>query len=101
MARYVGRHLFRGKPMHQDQLRLFCASEEQEVPGLVNLVAAFGETRFERGTIGAVAIHYDHIADVDAPFLDRDHFDLLHRRLSVWLRIDHTAILPRERYAWP
>jgi hypothetical protein len=87
--------------MHQDQLRLFCASEEQEVLRLVNLVTPFSKTRCERGTIGTVAIHHDHIAHADAPLLDRDRSALLHRRLSVWLRIDHPAILPRECYAWP
>jgi hypothetical protein len=87
--------------MHQDDLWLFRTDEEQEVLRLVNLVTPFGETRFELGTIGAVAIHHDHIANADAPLLNRDHSDLLHRCLSVWLRINHTAILPRERYAWP
>src|SRR5260370_23654014 len=96
MARNVGRYLFWGKPVHQDGLWLFCASEEQEVLCLVNLVASFGETRFERGTIGTVAIHHDHIANADAPLLDRDRFGLLRRRLSTGLTIDHTAFLPRR-----
>ncbi len=101
VVREVSVEVLRRKPMHQDDLWLFRTDEEQEVLRLVNLVPPFGETRFERGALDAVAIHHNHIANADPPLLDQDHSNLLHRHLSVWLLIDHTAILPRARYAWP
>src|SRR5260370_7553428 len=92
----VGRHLFRRKPMHQDRLWLFCAGEEHEVLRLVNLVAPFGETLFERNAVSTVAVHHDHTPNEDAPLVDRAHSSLLRRCCCTGLMIDHTAFLPKR-----
>src|SRR5437868_2049420 len=79
--------------MHQDQPGCFSTAEEQEVFGLVNVVAPLSKTRRERRAINMVAIHHDHVTNADAAFLDRSGSGLLYRSLSNRLLIEHETFL--------